>query len=58
MCGKNSVRIAVAAVVLVLAGPLERAVAQGRAAAAKSLRCTFSLNATGTWKKEDCQTPA
>ena len=25
---------------------------QGRTATAKSIRCTFSLNATGTWKKD------
>jgi len=50
---KNTVGAAVAAIVL-LAGPLAArgAAQQGKAAAAKSLRCTFSLNATGTWKKE------
>jgi hypothetical protein len=37
----------------VLAWPVETgAVAQGRTAIAKSMRCTFPLNAAGTWKKD------
>jgi hypothetical protein len=39
--------------VLLLAWPLgARGIGQGRTATAKSLRCTFPLNATGTWKRE------
>lgn len=32
--------------------------AQGRTASAKALRCTFPLNATGTWNKEGSPTAA
>ena len=53
MYGKEHVKVALAAVVLVLTWPLgTSAVAQGRTAIAKSMRCTFPLNAVGTWKKE------
>jgi hypothetical protein len=53
MYGKEHVRVALVAVVLVLAWPVETgAVAQGRTAIAKSMRCTFPLNAAGTWKKD------
>jgi hypothetical protein len=43
--------VMVAAVIL-FAAPHNSRAAQGKLAAAKSLRCTFQLNATGTWKKE------
>src|SRR6185503_13242534 len=50
---RNHVSVAIAAVVLVLVWPLgANGAAQGRTAAAKSLRCTFPLNVTGSWKKE------
>lgn len=45
--------LAMTAVALLLAWPFESSgAAQGKPAAAKSLRCTFPLNATGAWKKE------
>ena len=38
---------------LLLASPLAvRCTAQGKTAAAKSLRCTFPLNSSGSWKKD------
>ena len=49
----DNLRVAIAAVVLLVAPPAHAdAAGQGRTAAAKSIRCTFSLNATGTWKKD------
>jgi hypothetical protein len=53
MYGKDDVWIAIAAIVLLLAGPFGvSGAAQGRTVTAKSLRCTFPVDATGTWKKD------
>jgi hypothetical protein len=53
MYGTHHVSVAGAAVVLLLAWPSGvSGLAQGGTATAKSLRCTFPLSATGTWKKE------
>ena len=50
---RNHVGIVLAAVVLLQAWPPGASgAAQERTATAKSLRCTFPLNATGTWKKD------
>jgi hypothetical protein len=50
---KDNLRVATAALVLVSAWPVHPdGAAQGRTAAARSIRCTFPLNATGTWKKD------
>jgi hypothetical protein len=50
---EHHVGVAVAAVVLLLVWPVgANGVAQGRTATAKSLRCTFPLNVTGSWKKD------
>ena len=53
MYRKDHVRVAIAAIVLLVAGPFGASgVAQGRTATAKSMRCTFPLTVTGTWKKD------
>ena len=50
---RNHVGAAIASGVLLLAWPSgARGAAQGKTATAKSLRCTFPLNTTGTWKKD------
>jgi hypothetical protein len=50
---KDNLRVAFAAFVLLGAWPCNLdGAAQGRTATAKSIRCTFPLNATGTWKKD------
>ena len=47
-----TLRVTMAAVLL-SASPFGReAAAQGRTATARSIRCTFSINATGAWKKD------
>lgn len=45
-------RTALAAGVLLLACPFGSGAPQVKLAAAKSLRCTFRLSSTGTWKKD------
>jgi hypothetical protein len=50
---KFTFRVALAMVVLLLVWPgHSNGAAQGRTANAKSIRCAFPLNATGTWKKD------
>ena len=44
--------ITVAAVVLLSTYPFGSRAAQGKLGEAKSLRCTFQLGASGTWKKD------
>src|SRR5262245_34416407 len=51
MRGKHAVRV-VALLVLSTVSTPDTSGAQGKTAVAKSLRCTFPLNATGNWKKE------
>lgn len=48
---RDDVRAAIAAIVLVAAWP-HAAGAESRLATAKSLRCTFALDATGGWKTD------
>jgi hypothetical protein len=50
MTSLNLVRVALA--VSLAGGWAANGLAQGRLAGVKSLRCTFSLNVTGTWKKD------
>ena len=53
MYASDRVRSSIAITLLLLAWPFgAHGVAQGKTAAAKSLRCTFRLNVTATWKKE------
>ena len=53
MCASNHLRSAIATTLFLLAWPFgAEGLAQGKTAAAKSLRCTFRLNVTATWKKE------
>ncbi|MEP7305014.1 MAG: hypothetical protein ABJA98_05810 [Acidobacteriota bacterium] len=49
---KNRVQLARTAVVLLVWSFATIGIAQGRTAAAKSLRCSFRINVTATWKKE------
>jgi hypothetical protein len=49
---KYGLSIAMVSLVLGIASSPRSTRAQGRAANAKELRCTFPLNATGTWNKE------
>src|SRR3954468_22502138 len=50
---KDKLPVATAILVLILGWPFTGSVrAQGRTAKAKSLRCTFPLNVTATWKRE------
>ena len=50
MTSRNLIRVALA--VSLASGLTANGVAQGRLAGVKSLRCTFAINVTGTWKKE------
>ncbi|MEO8257467.1 MAG: hypothetical protein ABI868_08990 [Acidobacteriota bacterium] len=53
MSGTNLVRVAIAAVLLMLAIPVHPdGAAQGRIATARSIRCAFPLTVAGTWKKD------
>jgi hypothetical protein len=53
MSVKDNLSAAIAAVVLLVAWPFNPdGAAQGRTATARSIRCTFPLNATGAWKKD------
>jgi hypothetical protein len=53
MLCKVGFRVAIAAMLFACAWPSHAGgAAQARMAAARSLRCTFPLNTTGTWKKE------
>jgi hypothetical protein len=49
---KNVFRMTIAAVVFSLACISFSSAMQGRLPAAKSVRCVFPLNATGTWKQD------
>ena len=49
---RHPIAIAAAVVLWLASPPGTSAAAQGRTAKARSLRCSFPLNATGTWKKE------
>jgi hypothetical protein len=52
MNASNHLRCAIVAVLLLLAGPFHvNGGAEGKTAAAKSLRCTFPLSVTASWKK-------
>jgi hypothetical protein len=49
----KSFRCAISVMLFVVAAPFaSRGAAQSQLAAAKGLRCTFPLNATGVWKKD------
>jgi hypothetical protein len=48
--------VAIAAAALLFAFSPRSVRAQGKTASAKALRCTFPLNATGTWNKEGSPT--
>jgi len=45
-------RVAAAVLLLLVFSVAAPVAAQGKAATAKGLRCSFSLNATGAWKKD------
>ena len=49
---RDRVQVAMAAVVLLVWSFSTDGIAQSKTAAAKSLRCTFRINVTATWKKE------
>src|SRR5215831_6664294 len=50
-CMKRNLKNLIVALVFLFA-LVSSAAAQGKTASAKSLRCTFQLNATGTWNKQ------
>jgi len=52
MSSKNRVPIAMGGMVLLAWSLGANGIAQGKTAAAKSLRCSFRINVTATWKKE------
>jgi hypothetical protein len=52
MLPKHSFWITIAAAVVFAAAPTSSRAAQGKLSEAKSLRCTFRLNSTGTWRKD------
>lgn len=52
MSSKNRVQIAMGGMVLLVWSLGAHGIAQGKTAAAKSLRCSFRINVTATWKKE------
>ena len=52
MSSKNRVPIAMGGMVLLAWSLGANGIAQGKTAAAKSLRCSFRINVTATWRKE------
>ena len=52
MSRKNRVQVAMATVALLVWSVAPIGIAQGKTAAARSLRCSFRINVTATWKKE------
>jgi len=58
MSPKYVLSVGVIAAVLLFTFSPRSVRAQGKTASAKALRCTFPLNATGTWSKEGAPTAA